>query len=440
LRFPLVPAALAALSLLATPANATTARDLSARMRVDGYTNDFAADEKVFGTDPRSGLPQESSTDSPWANNDLTQIRVTWDAQYLYVAVEGKIWGNNAILLIDAVPGRGLEDMTNLNSWRRNITFDPYGRFPGDEFLPDLFGATWDTNLNPRLITMLGGTFDPGCQCTHSNQVDDRQVGPDFRAAASFDQGNDGRAMELAIPWRNVFAGIAGIGTRDTVVGNDQGGVDTLRRMPLGVHSIKLCAVLTGGWDGSGGPDTAPDNLRGTSNDGNANLVVDNYAIIDLDRNDDTGLGRGGPDGIPDWNVSPSSRVSFRYAPPVTPVRFFLDGLTFDRPAFRPDLGERVHFGVRLRPALNPNDPLDQARRVTLSAGVYDVKGRWVRNLFVNWNTTAYDVDTRLASEGKGVWDGRDEQGRLVPPGVYVVRTTIETNLDRATRAVVVVR
>ena len=429
LRLRLLPAALVALSALAAPVSALTARDLSARVHLDGYTNEFVpGDEDVFGIDPRSGLLQESRTDSPWTNNEIYQIRVTWDAQFLYVAVEGKIWGNNMLILMDTVPGRGLNDMTNLNSWRRNISFDAFGRFAGDEFLPDIFGATWDTNLNPRLLTQLSG-----------NQVDDRQVGPDFRASASFDQGNDGRAMEFAIPWRNVFAGIAGVGTRDTVV-NVGGVVDTLRRMPLGVHSIKLTAVLTAGWDGSGGPDSAPDNLRGHTNDGNANIVIDNYARIDLDENDDTGMGNGGPDGIPDWNVSPIQRVQFRYPPPVVPVRFFLDAMTFNRPAFAPDAGDVVHFGVKLKPALNPSDPLDQARRVTLSAGVYDIRGRWVRTLFQNWNTTALDANQNLESEQKGLWDGRDGSGNRVPPGVYIVRMVIEPNLDRVTRAVVVVR
>src|SRR5258708_5353826 len=78
LRLKPLAAALSALCALAAPLHARTARDLSARMHVDGYTNDFASDESVFGIDPRSGLPQESGTDSPWANNDLTQMRVTW--------------------------------------------------------------------------------------------------------------------------------------------------------------------------------------------------------------------------------------------------------------------------------------------------------------------------------------------------------------------------
>lgn len=415
-------------ALLATPAFARTARDLNARMRIDGYSSDFVAgDEDVFGLSA-SGLPQEARDDSKWQNNEIYQIHVTWDAQFLYVAVDGKIWGNNMVLLFDSMPNRGLADMTSLNSWRRNVNFDTFGRFPGDEFMPDVLGATWDGNTNPRLLTQLSG-----------NQVDDHLVGPEFRAVATFDQGNDGRAMEFAIPWRNVFAGLGGGGTRDTVV-TVAGITDTLRRMPIGVRSIKIAAFVTGGWDGSGGPDSAPDNLRGHTDDGNANIIIDNYATLELDRNDDTGMGFGGPDGIPDWDVSPNERVSFRYAPPITAVRFSIGDLTLDRPAFRPDFGDRVGFHVRLDPPLDPNEPIDQARRAIFSANIYDASGRWVRNLFLNANVPAISADEALRAAGQSAWDGRDASGRLVAPGIYVLRVVIEPNLDRATRALVVVR
>lgn len=417
-----------ALALPVAAAHARTARDLNARMRIDGYVTDFVpGDEEVFGLDLR-GVPQEARDDSKWQNNEVYQIHVTWDAQYLYAAVSGRIWGNNMVLFLDTVPGRGLASMTALNSWRRNVNFDTFGRFPGDEFMPDVFGATWDTNTNPRLITHLSG-----------NQVDDQQVGAEFRSVASFDQGNDNRSMELAIPWRNVFAGLGGGGTRDTVV--TVGGVtDTLRRMPRGVTSIKLAAFVTAGWDGSGGPDSAPDNLRGHTDDGNANVILDNYATLELDRNDDTGMGFGGPDGIPDWNVSPAERVSFRYAPPINPVRFSIGDLTLDRPAFKPDLGEAVRFRVRLDPPLDPNEPIDVARRATFSANVYDAGGRWVRNLFLNANVPALNAGQELDNAGFSRWDGRDASGRVVDPGIYVLRVVIEPNLDRATRALVVVR
>lgn len=417
-----------ALCVLAGAGHARTGRDLSARIRVDGYSSDFVPEEEdVFGVTV-SGVPEEARDDSKWQNNEVYQLHLTWDAQYLYAAVDGKIWGNNMVLLIDGLPNRGLASMISLNSWRRNVNFDTFGRFPGDEFMPDVFGATWDTNTEPRMITHQSG-----------NQVIDTQVGGEFRAAATFDQGNDGRAMEFAIPWRNVFAGLGGGGTRDTVV-TVAGITDTLRRMPLGVRSIKVAAFVTAGWDGSGGPDSAPDNLRGHTDDGNALILIDNYATVLLDEVDDTGMGFGQPDGIPDWDVEPSSRITFRYQPPIVGVRFSIRDLTLDRPAFRPDLGEVARFRVSLDPPLDPNEPIDQARRVAFSANIYDAAGHWVRNLFLNSNVSALDATQELDANGLSAWDGRDASGRLVPPGIYVLRCVIEPNLDRATRALVVVR
>ncbi len=426
-------AALAALSALAAPSlsHAKTARDLSARMNIDGYTDEFIArDEDVFGSDPQTGKLQESRTDSKWGeNNELYQIRITWDAENLYLAGEGKIWGNNMILFLDTLPDTGIVSMTQLNSWRRNIYFDTFARYKGDEFEPDVFGATWDTNTNPRFLTFLD-----------NGQVDDRQVGPEFSASASFNQGNDGRAMEMAIPWRNVFGGLKGRGTRDTAIVLGDGTHIVAHRMPLGVHSVKLCAVVTGGADGTGGPDSAPDNLGGHTDNGNDAIQLDNYALIDLDQIDDTGLGNGGPDGIPDWDVKPLTRVTFRYPPPIESQRFKLNDLTIDRPVLAPDRAQKVRFHARVEPKLNPDQPIDRSRKVTISANVYDLNGHQVRHLITQWTTLAIHFDEDLDSNPQAQWDGRDDSGRIVPAGIYILRVVIDQNIDRATRSVVVVR
>ena len=108
--------------MTAPPATATTARDLSSRFRIDGFTNDYSPDEIMFGFNTAANAPEEASDDSRWGvNNDITQVRLSWDTQYLYIAGEGRIWDNNLIMLFDSVPGRGLVSMTALNSWRRNF-------------------------------------------------------------------------------------------------------------------------------------------------------------------------------------------------------------------------------------------------------------------------------------------------------------------------------
>ena len=415
--------------LFVPSARATTARDLSQRLMIDGFTADWEADESLFSYNAALKMLEEPTDDSKWGtNNDVSQVRVSWDADSLYLAGDAKTWGNNLVILWDVLPGRGMATMSGLNSWSRNFTFDTSDVVNGNDFAPDFFGATWDGNPTPHLVVHNSGT-----------QVTDLQVGGgQFRAASTFYQDRDGRAMEFAIPWRLVFADDPE--SRDTVV--TVGGVrDTLRRFPPGSRRLKIACVLTAGGDNTGGPDTAPDNTRGHTSDGTAFVYVDNFAEIALDLKDDTGLGGGGPDGIPDWNVGPCDRAEpgrfrFKFPVPIVSVRFGLAELEFNRPAFTPDTGERVHFRFGVTPPVDPGDPLGGSRTVDLSANVFDLRGRFVRNLYVYDRRSALDP----GDPALDVWDGRDEAGRIVAPGVYVLRLVIEPNLSRQTRAMVVVR
>ncbi len=408
------------------PAAALTGRDLSGRIRLDGLTDEYTPGEALFGRNAAAGnAPEEADDDSKWGpTNDLRQIRITWDARNLYLAGEGSIWDNNMVLLLETIRGHGLRNMTRLNSWRRNFTFDTTGFAAGrEQFMPDVFSGTWDRNTAPRLLIVLDSTT-----------VDDQQPGALFRAVATFIRDQPNRAMELVLPWRTVFLGSAGFGTRDTVmiVG---GARDTFHLFPPGT-SIRVAGVVTGGADGTGGPDAAPDNTRGMLQDSNAEAIIDNYAEIELDRNDDTGAGRGGPDGVADWGIEPKDRVTFRYPPPILGLRFSLKDVRLDRPAFKPDLGDLIRFGFTLSPPLDPDRPIDQIRTVDMTANVFDLNGRFVRNLYVG--------DTRLAlSPGRAdrdLWDGRDQNGQTVRPGIYILRVVVETNQSRITRPMVVVR
>src|SRR5258705_9284127 len=173
-----------------SPVLARTARDLGSRMKIDGFTTEWADSEWIFGYNASAQASEEASDDSKWgSNDDVNQIRITWDAHNLYLATEGRIWGNNIILFIDSVPGQGLAKMTDLTSWRRNFFFDTTGVSSGGGFAPDLFAATWDQNLTPRLIV------DKQQRQNDKDLVDDETSGTYFVSAATFDQGNTGPAM-----------------------------------------------------------------------------------------------------------------------------------------------------------------------------------------------------------------------------------------------------
>ncbi len=272
-----------ALLLLPVPASATTAPDLRGRIVVDGDASDWAMDESVFG-DNGTQFSQEPTNDSRWGQyEELAGFRVTWDQRALYVAAEGVIWNNNMLLLMDLVPGEGLSEMFALDSWRRHIAFSA-------DFTPDLFLATWDTNTAPRLLRQVSG-----------NQLDDQSPGADFEGAATFAQGNTGRAMEARIPWSQIvrYSAPGWVVERDTTLAEHP---DTLYFLPPGT-TLRLAQVLTHGADGTGGPDVAPNNSTGCSDDYSTLLVVDNFAIIPLDADND---------GLPDVGASPLTRATFK--------------------------------------------------------------------------------------------------------------------------------
>jgi hypothetical protein len=172
-------------------------------------------------------------------------------------------------------------------------------------------------------------------------------------------------------------------------------------------------------------------------------VFIDNYIELSLDEIDDTGLGGGGPDGVADWGVSPLARRVFRIQPPIVGVSFALDGLKLNRPAFAPDRGDTLRFSVSLDKQLDPGNPIDQIRQVTMGAQVFDMQGKRVRDLY---RTNAFETGSQARpalqpnDPAYDKWDGRDEEGRIVPPGIYVLRVTIDPNVSRYTRSFVVVR
>ncbi len=377
-------------------ARATTALHRSGAsgdsLTIDGSTLDFAADEALMQSasteNPDYTTLYESRSDSRWgANEELLQVHLTWDADSLYVGVDGVSWGNNVILFFDTKPG-GLLSMATLNAWRRNFFFC-------GGFAPDLFLATWDTNRQPQMW-----------RATGSNSV--RQLGTgDFKASATFQQGDQGKAMEAAIPWSAVWEST----TRDY----DPTVRDTLAVRPDAAYrAVRVVAVLTGGGDGTSGPDVIPDNLEGMVSDGSQAVTLDNYLSVVVD---DAG------DGFPDMNVSPRERTTSAKRLPVLfgPPR--LDEVTLDRAAFAPGLGQAMTFAPHVAAG-------DQSGSIQVSASVYDMRGRLIRVLYTQSSrcgrdASRYSGDTEESCGDAATvdaWDGRDAHGDLVPPGIYVLR------------------
>ena len=190
--------------------------------------------------------------------------------------------------------------------------------------------------------------------------------------------------------------------------------------LPDSVRYLRIAGVVTGGGDGTGGPDAAPDNLSGMLQDSNAREVIDNYAILDLDADGDH---------IPDFNVNPKDRIRFFVQPPITGVQLALDTLTVDRPSFAPSRGQKVRFHFSFTPAIN------QRRTLAITADVHNIRGDLVRTLF----TSSRRLSDQLTGPGD-YWDGRDDNGNLVPGGIYVLRLNLEPGQSRVLKPVVVAR
>ncbi|MCD6102174.1 MAG: hypothetical protein J7J77_03890 [Candidatus Cloacimonetes bacterium] len=322
---------------------ATTAVDLSSRIVIDGVTDDFTSDEELFIKTPLSES-QELDDDSWWGEyNDVKQIKVTWDNTYLYVAVDACCWDNNVILFIDIYDDYGIQNMLDLNTWKRAFKF--YGTNP------DFFLATWDTNSNPKFFKMREGSSITADEVT-------------IRDSATFNTGNLNGGMEGAIPWETLY----------------YDSLHTTQNYP----KIKMLAVITTGADNLSGPDVAPDNLGGMPSNGNSMAVLDNYAEITID---------GDGDGLPDIDISPKDSLSFFKTPPFKAISLNVNKVIFPNgKVFAPNKGEIIKC------------KLVTNRITTFNVEIYSVTGEHICNAVLfgeqEWQWDGRDGSNKLVPFG----------------------------------------
>ena len=96
--------------------------DLTDRIIIDGYSDDFMSDESILSDSLGNIL--ESPSDSYWGEYiDIRQIKITWDESFLYLAVDACAWDNNVVLFIDIYNDYGIEDMSDISEWKRSFRF-----------------------------------------------------------------------------------------------------------------------------------------------------------------------------------------------------------------------------------------------------------------------------------------------------------------------------
>ena len=337
----------------------TTGHDLRSRIRTDGRTADFSSDEWIL--DPFTILP-EAAGDSRWGNdNDISAIALSWDDFNLYIAVSVVAVAADVMLFVDTDCG-GPNHLSDAASFRRNIQF-------GD--------------LTPNLL-LRASRKNPGAaagfvDCNRALQ----SVDSDRFTAVFFQDGLANGALEVALPWELLGDFVR---TGSSVL------------LPAAGMSLRVLAAVTSG-PGGGVGDAAPDPSVLLENDSTAVAVLNNHVVLPLDGNGDRVL---------DLGVSPRSVATFATVRSeqrrVLPLRVELE-----KKVISPDEGVPLRF----RPFLSPPD---YTQPVFVTARVYSAGGRLVRNLFFN-------EPRNLAAGGApwDRWDGRDDRGRVVSGGVYIL-------------------
>ena len=340
---------------------AVTGTDLSNRIIIDGFSDDFTIDEEILSDSIGNLL--ESPADSYWGEyNDVKQIKVTWDASYLYLAVDACSWGNNVMLFIDIYDDYGIKDMSEVNAWQRSFKFYNWN--------PDFFVGTWDTSDIPQFWKVQeGGTM----------QVEQIST---IETLATFDTGNLEGAMEIKIAW------------------------EILEPNGRSIHHIKLLSVITSGDDYSSGPDCAPDNLGGMANESGQMVVLDNYAEILIDNNGDG----------PDMEVEPQKRTTFYKKPPFEAIPLLIYNVIFENgKTFAPSIEEEINF------------ELVSNRGSEFTVEIFDINGK-----FIDYAKKSDDLEWS--------WEGKNDNGNLVPFGIYILRFIADSGEVSHREAVVVIK
>ncbi|MCD4690011.1 hypothetical protein K8S17_00970, partial [bacterium] len=238
------------------------------RITIDGYVDAsewLECGELLDDPDDDSGWHPPEDPDM----NEIYGLYVDWDADFLYLGVNGQVQGNSWLLYLDVDPGtaNGETDLTAIDAWERGASFTASG-----------FAADFQYGCYQHQGAYDSGSFFSIDSATAATALTDLIITA-FDSFHNF--GTDG-GSELAIPW-NVLYGL-GAGT-----------------VPANAELSLVAAIC---WDpdpdGELGGDSAPSNASATL------PVLDSVYTVTID---------GDGDGIPDecvTGVAESDPVSTR--------------------------------------------------------------------------------------------------------------------------------
>ncbi len=213
-------------------------------------------------------LALPDSSDSAWtAANEIDGLYVAWDADYLYVAIDGIVHTNSWLLYLDVDPGGpgGETDLTAIDVWERGAQFTALGFAADFQYGCYQHQSAWD-----------GGSLWEITSATTTTDRSGEVILADDAAHAYGDAG----ASELAIPWDVLYglgAGQVPVGAQLSLVASicwdpepdgELGGDSVPNNVAALLPTIDTVWTFTVDDDGDGLPDswggTAAPPLAGT--------------------------------------------------------------------------------------------------------------------------------------------------------------------------------
>lgn len=346
----------------------------------------------------------------PISNSELTGMWVTWDTNFLYIAMQGQAMGrhNNLMCLIDSNVDKGYNDfnkLTHTSAWKRDILFD-------EGIMPNVYLGFWCNNNTANYNgTDSGGNTKMFYGNGQNSWIEGKQMSTQTETSNAFYAWYNGSSQ--ANPSLRVWA----MKIRWSVITN------SLFVSSLNNLEIRIAGASTGPDDGSLMYDYIPETQYAIV-PGVQNTIQNNYfRIKPFDSSGNIRIGIN-PRDDSSINFMPGSRWDVaNYPSGSIPINMYNDSGVKVK-AFSPN-SDTINDTIRFSFALTSRG------LVRCSLKIFDLKGRLVKTMFsgqsflipTGWAEVTLNgagADPNPLADARLIWDGTDDNAASVPMGLYV--------------------